>query len=146
MSSDGLALVAAGAAAAGLMWCVNSKRMDAPLPESSVCASARRAETVSARLADGPTVSRSWWDDLFSMSDEGVTASKDMGGSATPSMNAQRLVALQSSTKIKEPVETTNFKLRGVHTNLTQMAVDRCLGASKVKHDPTSVLYFNQQD
>jgi hypothetical protein len=80
------------------------------------------------------------------MSEDGATAAKDMGGSTMSGMNAQRLVAVQSSMKVREPVESNNYKRLGTDTNLLRQAVTTCTGAPQVAHNPEKVTAFNLQD
>ena len=121
MSSDGLALAAAGAAAAGLMWCMNSKRTAAPYSEPSVCASARRAASApannaaSARLAGDGTAIESdvYKGDLWSMSSDGAEATKDMGGGGR-NIGSAELTKKINSVRSSTAVESSMAKSVGV--------------------------------
>jgi hypothetical protein len=155
MSSDGLALAAAGAAAAGLMWCVNSKRTSAPMSEPSVCASARRASAsapaasapaASARLAGdaAPPVAT---DDVFSsnvwsMSEDGEKA--NLG--SVPKKDAHQLESLRAAARpTLRSIELSNGN-KGLGGSNATADMRNFYMASKKPKGHRTVSIFNQRD
>ena len=138
--SDGYALAAASAAAAGLVLCMQSKRASPFVAPDSVCASARRA-TTSARVGDETSTS-AWDEGLFGMSAEGEASVQNVPNTKKTSADIQRLQkSIQPTTECLGTRST-----RGTITNITQMAIDNAMGGNKAKGDPSKVMGFGLPD